>query len=581
MTTKTSDLEPRPAARRYLGLGGHDVAIIAMTGVLAGCGLIYEYLLAHTAGRILGAIETVIFAMIGIMIVSMGIGSFLARVVANAFTGFAWLETGLALLGGTSVLLLSAISALVVVLPISIGETYGLPPDLVPRGALVETLEDIAEYAPFVLGALLGIMVGMEIPLIARVRLQVHQAHLAHNTGTIYGADYLGAGVGAALWVGFMLTMEPARAAVLTAAANLGVGFLFLLLYGRFVRWPWLVLAMHGLVAAVLAVIAANGATWSQAMEDLLYQDRVVYRIDTGLQRLTVTERRIDPRQAPIYTFYINGRTQFASNDEHIYHAMLTYPAMAASARRERVLIVGGGDGLALRDVLRWNPNEVVLLDLDSRLVDFFAKPELRDGRVVNRPLLELNQFAFSDPRVRTRFGDAFLTAEALIREGRLFDAIIVDLPDPSHIDLNRLYTVRFYTKLRQLLAGDGAIAIQSTSPYHARAAFLSIGKTLAEAGYRQVEQYHQNVPSFGDWGWSIATLNGAPASRRLQALGPLPVDDGWTTKAILRAAFAFPSGFFSDLEAIVVNRLGNGVVYQYHQQAWERQQGIYRRLDE
>lgn len=578
MSAKTSDSETRSPSR--LRLGGHDVAIIIMTGVLAGCGLIYEYLLAHTAGRILGAVETVIFSMIGIMIVSMGIGSFLARTVTNSFSGFAWLETGLALLGGCSVLILGGISALAVVLPLSIAETYGMPPDLVPRGGLVEVLTEVSEIAPFVLGSVLGIMVGMEIPLIARVRLQIHQAHLSHNTGTIYGADYLGAGLGAALWVAFMLTMEPARAAVLTALANVGVGLLFLLLYGRYVRWPWLVLGAHGVIAAALVLIGARGVEWAHAMEDLLYQDRVVYRIDTGLQRLTVTERRVDPEQAPVQTFFINGRTQFASNDEHIYHAMLTYPAMAAAARRERVLIVGGGDGLALRDVLRWNPKEVLLLDLDPRLVAFFSKPVLRDGRVVNRALLELNDFAFRDPRVSTRFGDAFLTVDDLIGDGRLFDVVIVDLPDPSHVDLNRLYSVRFYDKLRQLLAGDGALAVQSTSPYHARAAFLSIGKTLARAGYRHVEQYHQNVPSFGDWGWSIATLNGAPASRRLAALEAMPVDDGWTTKPILIGAFAFPQGFFDGLDEIVVNRVGNGAVYQYHQQAWESELGIYQQTE-
>jgi spermidine synthase len=559
-----------PAALRL-----NDIAIMTVTGVLAGCGLVYEYLLAHAAGRVLGAVETVIFTMIGVMIVAMGVGAFLARAVREPFTGFAWLEVILAALGGLSVLALGGITALIVVLPRTLAETFALPPDLVPQGGLIATLERVSAIAPYVLGAVLGILVGMEIPLLARVRQEVHRRHLAHNTGTIYGADYIGAGIGAALWVGFMMAMEPARAAVLTAAVNLVMGLVFVVLFRHWIRRVWLVVALHGAVAATLLVLGVHAADWARAMEDLLYSDRVVYSAATEHQRLTVTERVFDPARPPVVSFHINGRLQFASNDEHIYHAMLTYPALAASARRESVLVIGGGDGLAVRDILRWNPKEVVVLDLDPGVVELFKTPLIRDGRVVNRALLELNQFAFRDPRVRVRFGDAFLTVDALIAEGRTFDTIIIDLPDPSHPDLNRLYTLRFYAKLRQLLVGDGAMAVQSTSPYHAREAFLSIGKTVAAAGFGAVEQYHQNVPSFGEWGFTIAVARGRPASRRITALKALPVDDGWTAREVLLAAFAFAKGQFDGLSEIEVNRLGNGAVYRYYQRDWEIEQGL------
>lgn len=548
---------------------------MAVTGVLAGCGLIYEYLLAHTAGRVLGAVETVIFTMIGIMIVSMGLGSFLAKAVRRPFAGFAWLEASLSFAGGLSVLMLGGISALAVVLPRTIADTYGMPPDLVPRGGLAAAVDSFAEVAPYVLGAVVGVLVGMEIPLLARVRQEFHRRHLIHNTGTIYGADYIGAGLGAALWVAFMLAMEPAHAAVLTATANLLVGLLFLALYGRWIRRVWPVIALHGVVGAALAVVALHGVDWARSMENLLYNDRVIFSVATDHQRLTVTERTADPRQPPIHTFFINGRTQFASNDEHIYHAMLTYPALAASARRGSVLVVGGGDGLAARDILRWNPREVVVLDLDPKLVGFFTEPLVRNGRVVNKALLELNGFAFKDHRVKPIFGDAFLTVERFLREGRRFDAIVVDLPDPSHPDLTRLYSRRFYQKLRQVLAGDGAMAVQSTSPYHARKAFLSIGKTVAAAGFAHVEQFHQNVPSFGEWGWTIAVPHGLPASERLRRLERLPVDDGWTSKPVLLGAFAFPKGTFRGVEDIEVTRLGNAAVYRYYQRAWEFEQGL------
>lgn len=564
-----------PSGGRRAALGFDDVVIMLVTGVLAGCGLVYEYLLAHTAGRMLGAVEAVIFSMIGVMIVSMGVGSFLARAVARPFAGFAWLEATLAGFGGASVLILGGIAALAAVLPRTLAETYGMPPDLVPRGGLFAALSAAADAAPYVLGAAVGVLVGMEIPLLARVRQEFHRHRLEHNTGTIYGADYIGAGIGAALWVAFMLAMEPARAAALTAAANLAMGVLFVTLYRRRIGRFGLVLALHAAIGALLLVAGFRGGDWAEAMEQLLFRDRIVYSADTGHQRLTITERFNDPDGPAVYTFFINGRTQFASDDEHIYHAMLTYPALAASARRERVLVVGGGDGLGVRDILRWRPREVVALDLDSELVRLFSRPILRGGRAINAPLLELNEFAFRDPRVRTVFGDAFLTVDGLLREGRRFDAIVVDLPDPSHPDLGRLYSVRFYAKLRHLLAGDGAVAIQSTSPYHARETFLSIGKTVSAAGFENVEQYRQNVPSFGEWGWTIATRHGAPASERLAALETLPVDDGWTTREVLLGAFAFPKGVFDGLDEIEVNRLGNAAAYRYYQRSWEREQGV------
>lgn len=554
----------------------HDAMIMCVTGALAGCGLVYEYLLAHVAGRVLGAVETVIFTMIGIMIVSMGIGSFLAKTVRRPFTGFAWLEGSLATVGGLSVLLLGGVSALTIILPQTIATTYGMPPDLVPRGGLVASLERVAAVAPYVLGVIVGILVGMEIPLLARIRQEFHKHHLVHNTGTIYGADYIGAGIGAALWVAFMLAMEPSEAAVMTAGVNLAVGILFLSLYGRWIRHIWVIAAMHCLVALVLLTAAIHGTNWARAMEDLLYRDKVIYSIATEHQRLTVTERLVDPSRPPVQTFYINGRNQFASDDEKIYHAMLTYPALASSARQEKILVIGGGDGLAVRDILRWNPREVVLLDLDAKLVSFFSKPLVKDGRVINRALLELNNFAFQDPRVKTTFGDAFIQIDGLLRQGRRFDTIIVDLPDPNHPDLGRLYSRRFYQKLRLLLAGDGAISIQSTSPYHARKAFLSIGKTVSASGFDHVEQYHQNVPSFGEWGWTIATAQGSPASARIKALPRLPVDDGWSTKAVLLGAFAFPRGVYDDLDEIEVNRIGNAATYRYYQKGWEFEQGFH-----
>lgn len=552
----------------------HDILLIGTMAVLAGCGIIYQYLLSHYAGRVIGLMEHAIFAMIGVMIVSMGVGAFLARTVRNPYTGFAWLELLIALIGSLSILMIAGAFALSRIFPEVIADTFGLPMALAPRGGLMSVLEWTAYAMPFVAGFALGAMIGMEIPFIARVREDVHGQKLLHNVGTIYGADYIGAGAGAAVFILFILTAPIQHAAVLTAAANLVFGLVFLLTYYRKIRFAGALLALHGVLALLLVVLFTYGQGWEKRLEDALYQDKVLLSVDTKYQHVTLTRYTVADRA--IYTLFLNGHTQFTTDDEHIYHSMLVHPVMMASARQKNILLVGGGDGLALRDVLKWQPEAVTVLELDRTVVDLFSKPLVRDGRTVNAPLLAQNENSFADPRVDVIFGDAFNTADGLIEQGRRFDAIIVDLPDPSHPDLNKLYASQFYTKLRRLLAGDGAIGIQSTSPYHAKAAFLTVGATLEHAGFRHVDRYHQNVPSFGEWGWTIAVPHGRPPRARIGDFGELPFTPGWFTRDIALAGFVFGGKFYDGIEDVRPNRLGTHLMYTLHQQAWEQQSGVY-----
>ncbi|VAW56015.1 Spermidine synthase [hydrothermal vent metagenome] len=559
-----------------LSLRQHDFVLFSIMGILAGCGLIYEYLLSHYAGRILGAVETVIFAMIGVMIVSMGLGAFAARVFKSYFNAFAWLELSIALIGGSSVLILAATTALANMFPQLLMQTFSLPPDLIPRGGMINWANNIASITPYVTGFILGFLIGMEIPLIASIRETLYGEHIKNNTGSVYGADYIGAGLGAAIWVAFMLSLPPTVAAVSTASVNLLVGLLFYIIYRKRIKLGAAVVLGHIVVAVGIGIIALNGTQWDNAMEDLLYKDKVIFSYNTQFQHVTVTERIMDPLKPKIISLFINGRSQFSSNDEIIYHAMLVAPVMHAAARHDKVLIIGGGDGLALRDVLRWQPQVVDLIDIDKDVVEFFTSPYVEHGEVINEALLNLNAHAFSDPRVQTHFGDAFLKVDTLIQQGRLYDAIIVDLPDPSHPDLNKLYSARFYAKLKSLLTGDGAMVVQSTSPYHAKNTFLSIGKTIKHAGFLQVEQYHHNVPSFGEWGWTIATKNGLSPRARIANNPYIAVEDGWSTLGVLLAAFEFNKHFFDDINAIKINRINNQATHLYHMADWQKQQGIY-----
>ena len=552
-----------------------DLVVLVILAMGAGCGLVYEYLLSHYAGRVLGAVEVAIYGVITVMMVFMGVGSFLARKVANPYVGFAWLEVLLALVGATSVLLIGSLFALAELFPNILMETFSISADLRPVGGLIGVAQTAVNLSPYIVGAVLGTMIGMEIPLIGEIRSRIFNDTLRNNAGAIYGIDYIGAGIGATIWLLFMLAMDVSLAGAVTASVNLLLGIVFFIIFRREIRRPALLLAAYALTGVVILQVYDKGADWAASTEDLLYRDQVLFRVNTDRQRLVVTERMMDPARPTVLSFYINGRIQFASNDEHIYHAMLTYPALAASARQEKILIIGGGDGLALRDVLRWQPKSVTLLDLDEDLVRLFR--DEAPGSMDNARLIEVNNRAFSDPRVETRFGDAFLTVDALLKSERVFDTIIVDLPDPSHPDLNKLYSARFYAKLSALLAGDGAMAVQSTSPYHAKNTFISIGKTIRHSGFYRVEQYHTNVPSFGEWGWTIAVKNGKSARQRIAELESLSVDDSWTTKGLMLAAFEFEKGFYADQQSVAVNRLGTMVVYRYHHDDWRRNMGIYQ----
>ena len=553
----------------------HDILLIITMAVLAGCGLIYEYLLSHYAGRVLGVMESAIYTMIGLMIVAMGLGAFAARKIRCAFNGFVWLELIIAFLGSSSILIIGGLIALSQTFPQLIADMFSLPPDITPRGGYLKQLSFLAFNSPYFFGFFLGFFIGMEIPLIAQIRESIHQKHLKNNLGTIYGADYIGAGIGAAIWVIFLLSIDISKASALTAALNLAAGLAFMTFYWQKLKWRKLLLVLHALLLMLIFFIYQQGNQWLNQMSNLLYLDKVVYTDKTRYQQLTFTERNIGGEHASIINFYINGRLQFSSADEHIYHSYLVTPALAASARQDKVLIIGGGDGLALRDVLAWSPKQVTLIDLDQELIALFQQPFEKFPATLAHKVNQLTQQSFVDPRVDLRYQDAFLAIDELLTNKQTFDTIIVDLPDPSHPDLNKLYSVNFYARLNQLLAGDGIIAVQSASPYHAKSAFIAIGKTVEAANFKNVQQYHANVPSFGEWGWTIASKYGASPLERLKALPEFPIEQKWLTLPMLYGAFEFPNHFFDARDAIPINYLGSHAIYQLHQKAWSNQQGL------
>jgi spermidine synthase len=277
-----------------------------------------------------------------------------------------------------------------------------------------------------------------------------------------------------------------------------------------------------------------------------LFGDEIVHAVTTPYQRLVITRWKDDLR------LYINGNLQFSSRDEHRYHEALVHPALASLPWARSVLVLGGGDGLALREILRYpNIQSVTLVDLDPEMTSLFSS---------SAPLVALNQGSFSDPRVHLINADAALW----IAENRTsFDAVFVDFPDPSSFALGKLYSVPFYSLVKKSVSAHGIVVVQSTSPYFAPHAYWSIDATLKEAGLRTYP-YHVYVPSFGEWGFILATPE--------QAFEPpqhysLPMQ--FLNAEVTREMFAFPP----DMPHPVVeaNHLNDQSLVRYFDEDWHQ----------
>lgn len=555
-----------------MSLGWKDVSLFFLMGILAACGILYEYLISHYAGRVLGSLETVIYSVIGLMIVSMGLGAFLARCVPDPYKGFAYLETVIAFFGMTSIVVIGYSVGFSEYLPRIMAELFGLPSDVLAGGAISQFAEKVAAALPFVFAFILGLLIGIEIPLIARIREDLYQKHLANNAGSIYGADYIGAGLGAFFWVFLLIGLPSTESAVIISALNLMVGLTFAVIFRhKLGKAFWALLIIHVCLSAGVLLIHCNGKTMQHQMESLLYRDSLVKSIDTPYQHISITKKQ-HKNMPDNMCFFINGHNQFCSRDQHAYHSMMVSPAMHAAGSPQRILIIGGGDGLALNEVLKWpGVTRVDLVDLDSELIDFFANTSRND----NTYFTELNEQSFSNPKAHIHYGDAFrYVVDTANQHKQHFDVILIDLPDPSHPNLNKLYSTAFYQGIYRLLNENGVVAIQSTSPHFAKPVFLSIANTLEASGFAgTTSQYQQNIPSFGgSWGWTIAGKGSNP-KETLTSLSQLKVEDNFMTPELLKAAFAFSNGYFDDKDSFPVNHLGTGTLYTLHVEAWKNYQ--------
>lgn len=510
-----------PAARHA------HLALLGATLVLAVCGLVYELLAGTISSYLLGDSVYQFSIVIGVFMAAMGIGAFLSRHVrGDLASAFVVVQLTLGVAGG--------LSAPLLFLAFGSAASY----DLVLLLVLLVT----------------GALVGVEIPLI--VRLLRAQRSLRVNLSNVLTLDYGGALLAALLFPMFLVPqLGLIRTGALFGALNVAVGALALyVLVPRSARRGRLCV-LAGVCAALLGSALLGAAGLERFFETRLYTGTVIHARSSPYQRIVITE------DAGVVNLYINGGLQFSSIDEYRYHEALVVPAMALAERHAQVLILGGGDGLALRQVLAHEGVEAVtVVDLDAAITELFSR---------NERLAALNGAAFADPRVTVLNEDA---GKFLERVQSVFDVIIADLPDPHDVNLSRLYTRSFYVMASRRLAAGGVMVTQATSPFYAREAFWSIVATLRSvpSPYRRDQQpldvipYHAYVPTFGEWGFVMAS------PRRLDWQG---LRLSTSTRFLSQDTLAAMPVFAPDMAALDVepNTLHTHPLPRYYRQGWSR----------
>ena len=559
------------SARNFLKSHLPTILLASSMFFTGASGYISEIILSTVSTYILGNSIEQFTVIIGLMLLMMGIGTYAQRFIGDTrlIEKFIGIEITLALLVGFA--------------PIAIFAAFGLAPSNFK----------IAQYF-FVTS--IGFLVGFEIPLVLRIN-QAYAKSLGANIANTYAFDYIGACVAAFAFVYWLLRIIPlTEISFIVAGMNLAVALATFVYFWtqKQVAYPRSTLIAIGVVALILSYGYVENRQWSLDLEQKLYRDRIVFSETTRYQRLILTYGEALNE----YRFYINGNLQFSSLDESIYHEQLVHPVMALVPDHRRVLILGGGDGLALREVLKYRDVEdVSLVDIDPEVIRMFST----EPRLTN-----LNRNAFADARVAASATDAVepqdekmalrqttegikrssltdieevaqvtvytIDAERFVsKTSEQWDVVIIDLPDPNSIELAKLYSREFYSRLHDVLAPNGMVALQATSPYYAKEAFLVIARSLEASGF-EVLPYHDNVPSFGEWGWMLARSNAGSRAGgwKVEGLSTFEVETRYLTPEVFRRSLVFGKGWLDTVRTDVSTLMRPVVLDYYIYEGWK-----------
>lgn len=488
--------------------------------VIATCGLIYELIAGTLASYLLGDSVTQFSTIIGTYMFAMGIGSWLSRYITkHLLATFINIEILIGLVGGSAAAFLFAIFEHVTSFRIPL---YGIV-------------------------ALIGILVGVEIPLLLRILKD--ELDFKDLVSKVFTFDYIGALVASIL---FPLLLVPhlglIRTGFLFGTMNVGVAIWLLYSVGQDMPRVNLLRASAIVAMLFLTLGLVYGDRIMDMAESAMFPDTVIYAKATPYQRIVLTKAPHDLR------LFLNNNLQFSTRDEYRYHEALVHPGLASLANPRHVLILGGGDGLAAREVLKYPSVETVtLVDLDGAMTDLFSSNDM---------LTTLNGGSLTSPKMKLVNGDAFLWLKSYVIDTNhpAFDFVIVDFPDPSNFSIGKLYSLSFYKVLKNVLTEDGTAVIQSTSPYVARKSFWCVANTVEAAGM-VATPYHAYVPSFGEWGFVMASR------RPFSPAAAYPAGLRFVTPQMTRQMLEFPVDMSPTPTG--VNRLDNQVLVRYFNEEW------------
>jgi spermidine synthase len=492
-----------------------SIALFLSILLVAACGLVYELIAGTVASYLVGDSVFQFSTVIGTYLFAMGIGSFLSRYLHRQLaTQFVRIELLIAIVGGFSS------SALF----LAFAFTQGF------------------ELLLYLIVLAVGTLVGLEIPLL--MRLVKNRFRFQDAVSHVLTFDYLGALFASVL---FPLVLVPKlgliRSALFFGVVNAAVALWSTRLFADQVARPRRLQAACLATIAVLAVALVEGSRINAFAEDNIYADEIILSRDTPYQHIVLTKWKDDLR------LFLNAHLQFSSRDEYRYHEALVHPGLAAVPGARSVLVLGGGDGLAVREILRYPQVErIVLVDLDPEMTRLFSQ---------NALLTDLNKASLRSPKVTVVNADAFLWVDTA---PDMFDFVVVDFPDPTSYALGKLYTTVFFAALGHHLSDRGAFVVQSTSPMFARKSFWCIDQTIKEAGYRTFP-YHAYVPSFGEWGFVLATRH------EYAAPGVLPGGLRFLSAANLSNLFDFPTDMAR--VAMPANHLNDQVLVRTLEAEW------------
>src|SRR5271163_3821660 len=484
--------------------------------LVAACGLIYELVAGTLASYLLGDSVLQFSTVIGTYLFAMGLGSALCRYLNRGLVyQFVWIELLLGVVGGFSSTLLMLAFAF----------TQGFDPIL------------------YALVIVMGVLVGLEIPLLMRIVKDRYDFRdvIAH----VLTFDYLGA-LGASLLFPILLVprLGLVRSAMLFGIINAAVALWSTFLFAKQLPTARVLRVACVVVLCGLGIGMAQAKKITATAEDNIYADEIIFARDSRYQHLVLTRFKDDLR------LFLNSHLQFSSRDEYRYHEALVHPGLAAVSAPRHVLVLGGGDGLAVREILKYPQIEsITLVDLDPEMTRLFSTHPM---------LTALNQKSFSSPKVHITNADAFPWVDS---NADSFDFIVIDFPDPTNYSLGKLYTTAFYKAAARHLSAQGLMVVQSTSPMFARDSYWCIAETLRQAGLKTYP-YHLYVPSFGEWGFVIA------AYHDYQLPTSLPNGLRFVSVDGLPALFQFPP----DMSPLPMppNRLNDQVLVRAYDQDWK-----------